>query len=81
LSRDIERRIDCAHYDDEKDDLMPPVKSGKLAPNEIELLTAWVKSGAKVCQAWSYEKPVRFGRPSPPRAIDAFILARLERKD
>ena len=31
----------------DKGDMMPPPKSGKkLTPHEIELLTAWVKSGA-----------------------------------
>ena len=44
----------------EKDDLMPPVKSGKkLTPHEVELLTAWVKAGGKFTQHWSYVKPVR----------------------
>src|SRR5688500_15130594 len=40
----------------DKDDLMPPPKSGKkLAPREIELLTAWVKSGGTFARHWSYE--------------------------
>ena len=44
----------------DKDDLMPPVKSGKkLTAHEVELLTAWVKGGGKFAQHWSYVKPQR----------------------
>ena len=71
----------------DKDDLMPPPKSGrKLSPKEIELLEAWVKSGGKYEKHWSYEKP---RRPAVPEVnakawvrngVDAFILARLEKE-
>ena len=66
----------------DEDDRMPPAKSGKtLTPREVDLLTAWVKSGGKFAQHWSYSKPQR---ADPPRAavhpIDAFVLARLERE-
>ena len=45
------------------DDVMPPPKFGKqLTPHEVELLTAWVKSGAKFSAHWAYEKPKR---PAP----------------
>ncbi len=45
---------------DDPDDLMPPPKSGKkLSPREIELLTQWIKAGAKYTKHWAYEKPVR----------------------
>jgi hypothetical protein len=66
----------------DKDDLMPPPKSGKkLQPHEIELLTAWVKSGAKFEKHWSYEKPVRFDPPkTAENPIDAFIVTRLEKE-
>ena len=48
----------------EKDDMMPPVKSGKkLTTHEVELLTAWVKGGGKFAQHWSYEKPKRVEPP------------------
>ena len=67
------------------DDVMPPPKLGKkVTPREVELLTAWIKSGAKFAGHWSYEKPVR---PTVPQIgnrqsaignpIDAFILHRL----
>src|SRR5687768_197837 len=50
----------------DKDDLMPPPKSGKkLSPHEIELLKAWVKSGAKFATHWSYAKPIRAELPKP----------------
>ena len=45
------------------DDVMPPPKFGKqLTPREVELLAAWVKSGAKFSGHWAYEKPKR---PAP----------------
>jgi hypothetical protein len=69
------------------DERMPPVTSGKkLTAHEIELLSAWVGSGAKYAGHWSYVKPVR---PSPSQVadntwprndIDRFILAQLERE-
>lgn len=66
----------------EKDDMMPPVKSGKkLKPHEIELLKAWVKSGATFAKHWSYAKPIRVEPPKPAEnPIDAFVLARLEKE-
>jgi hypothetical protein len=66
----------------DKDDLMPPIKSGKkLKPHEIELLTAWVKSGGKFAKHWSYEKPQRVEPPSvTENPIDAFVRARLEKE-
>jgi hypothetical protein len=70
------------------DELMPPPKSGpKLSPREIELLTQWIKGGAKYAKHWSYEKPVRPQVPeirNPQSAIhnpiDAFILAQIEKE-
>ena len=66
----------------DKDELMPPPKSGKkLSPHEIELLKAWVKSGAMFAQHWSYAKPVRVEPPKPAEnPIDAFVRARLEKE-
>ena len=67
---------------DDKDDVMPPPKSGKrLSAREVELLTAWIKNGGKFAKHWAYERPAR---PAPPRvaphAIDAFIKAQLDRE-
>src|ERR1700722_8526511 len=40
----------------EDDEKMPPAKTGKkLSPREIEILTKWVKEGAKYTVHWSYE--------------------------
>ncbi len=70
----------------EKDDVMPPPKSGKkLTAHEAELLTAWVKGGGKFAQHWSYVKPQRPPVPGVGslaarvrNPVDAFIFARLE---
>ncbi len=60
----------------EKDDLMPPVKSGKkLTAHEIDLLTRWVRGGGKYTKHWAYA-PLA----AAPGSIDAFIRARLERE-
>ena len=66
----------------DKDDVMPPPKENHpLAPREIELLTAWVKSGAEYKPHWSFVKPQRATVPGNSRGanpIDAFIRARLQ---
>ncbi|HVC94873.1 MAG TPA: DUF1553 domain-containing protein [Pirellulales bacterium] len=68
------------------DNAMPPPSTGKkLSAREIELLTAWIREGAKYAGHWSYAKPVR---PVPPAVqddawlrneIDRFIVSRLRR--
>ena len=69
------------------DQAMPPQGAGKaLTPHDVELLTAWIKQGAKFSRHWSYVKPVRPELPDvhdanwPRNEIDRFILARLERE-
>ncbi|MGH9799548.1 MAG: DUF1549 domain-containing protein, partial [Blastocatellia bacterium] len=64
---------------------MPPADSGrKLAPAEIELLTEWIRQGARWQQHWSFVTPTRPALPTvknaawPKNAIDYFVLARLE---
>jgi hypothetical protein len=64
------------------DDVMPPPKHGKkLSSEEVNLLTAWIKGGAKYTKHWSYETPVR---PAVPGAaghpVDAFIQQRLAKE-
>ena len=67
--------------------LMPPPRSNKvLKPEEREKLRRWIAEGAEYKEHWA------FGKPSRPRlpavndrgwvrnAIDAFVLARLERE-
>ena len=55
------------------DDVMPPPKLGKkLTSHEVELLSAWVKSGGKYAGHWSYEKPKRPTPPDLSAAVSAF---------
>ena len=67
------------------DEVMPLKSSGKrLSQHEIELLTQWIKEGAKYSQHWSYIKPVRPPLPAvvdkawPRNEVDYFIRSRLE---
>jgi hypothetical protein len=77
----------------DKDDLMPPPKSGKrLTAREKDLLQRWIAGGAKYAQHWSYVKPLQpavpeisdFGFQLPDvvwsNPIDAFLFQRLERE-
>ncbi len=64
---------------------MPPVDSGRrLSQREIELLTEWIRQGAKWERHWSFVAPVRPSLPKikntewPKNAIDYFVLAKLE---
>lgn len=70
------------------DQLMPPPEGKPLTPEQIALLTEWVKQGAPWSQHWAFE-PVRM--PAVPREnlapgsivnpIDAFVLERLRREN
>lgn len=69
------------------DTAMPPAEMRKkLSPREIELITEWVRQGARYETHWSYVKPLRHELPAvqdaswPKNEIDRFILARLERE-
>jgi mono/diheme cytochrome c family protein len=71
----------------DESEAMPPKSTGKkLTPREIDLLTSWIRQGAKYTPHWSYIKPVRPELPAVKNrawvrnAIDHFILARLERE-
>ena len=64
---------------------MPPVGSNHSLTNaEIELLTEWIRQGAKWESHWSFIPPVRSELPAvrnrdwPRNEIDHFVLARLE---
>lgn len=69
---------------DDPDLRMPPV-GDRLSDNEIETLRAWIKSGAKFAQHWSYQRPVISARPEvqdkswPTSEIDYFVLAQIEK--
>lgn len=69
------------------DVIMPPAgKGAPLSKEEIESLTQWIKQGAGYAKHWSYEVPIRPELPPTSdqgwqrNAIDAFILARLDRE-
>ena len=66
---------------------MPPHTSGKrLTDIQIETLRRWISEGAVYRQHWAFVAPVRPSIPAvknrvwPRNPIDAFVLARLERK-
>jgi mono/diheme cytochrome c family protein len=66
---------------------MPPKATGKkLKPQEVELLTDWIRQGGKYAGHWSYVKATRPELPAvqerawPRNPIDHFLLARLERE-
>jgi len=68
----------------DKDDPMPPEKSHKsLKPEEIKLLTRWIKEGAKYSAPWAYTSPVKNPVPKidqtdwPENWIDNFVLKNL----
>ncbi|MGH9843188.1 MAG: DUF1549 domain-containing protein, partial [Blastocatellia bacterium] len=70
----------------DEDMRMPPADSGRtLTRQEIDLLTEWIKQGAKWQTHWAFVAPVRPQLPQvkntawPKNAIDHFVLARLER--
>ncbi|MEI6232924.1 MAG: DUF1553 domain-containing protein [Planctomycetota bacterium] len=71
--------------DDEQ--IMPPAKSGKpLSGKEVDILKRWISQGAKYSKHWSYVKPERPTLPDVKdkgwarNAIDAFLLARLDKE-
>ena len=58
-------------------DVMPPPKFGKqLTPREVELLTAWVRAGAKHTGHWAYEKPKRPAQPVISKEVISALLAK-----
>ncbi len=59
------------------DDVMPPPKFAKqLTPREVELLTAWVQSGANFSGHWSYEKPKRPALPVISKEVISGLLSK-----
>ena len=72
----------------EADDQMPP-KGERLTAEQVRLLRAWIDQGAvwpEEQKHWAFNQPLRPELPVvtnkrwPRNAIDAFILARLERE-
>ena len=70
------------------DEVMPPADDlRKLTPKEIDTLTRWVEQGAKWGTHWAFVAPVKAEVPRalkggawPRNAVDAFVLARLEKE-
>ncbi len=72
---------------DDEGERMPPVKSGKrLTKSQIELIRRWIAQGAQWQKHWAFLPPVAAVPPNVENqarvrnAIDAFVLARLERE-
>ncbi len=68
-------------------EVMPPPKTGKkLTARQVALLRRWVEQGAPWSTYWAFDPPRRTPPPKvsdarwPRNAVDAFILARLERE-
>ena len=66
-------------------DLRMPAKGEPLSAEEIELLRAWIDSGAEYEAHWAYqnpqlpERPVVSDRSWPKSELDYFVLNRMER--
>ena len=66
---------------------MPPAGFNKtLTPEQVDVITQWIREGAKWEEHWAFTTPIR---PTPPdvknrdwirNPIDAFILSRLEKE-
>ncbi len=68
-------------HSDDKDEQMPPPKSGKkLTPAQIAMLDKWIAQGAPYAVHWAFVKPVQATPPKARNPIDAFVLARLEKE-
>jgi mono/diheme cytochrome c family protein len=66
------------------DEVMPPPKLHKtVTPEQVKLLSEWIKQGAPWGKHWSYEPPKRSPLPASiadGNAIDAFLSARLSQE-
>ena len=64
------------------DDVMPPAKENKaLKPEQIELLTRWIKEGATWTGHWAFQPITKPAVPKAARSsnpVDAFVEARLK---
>ncbi|MEN9665314.1 MAG: hypothetical protein RLZZ326_1677 [Planctomycetota bacterium] len=66
----------------------PPDTKGVLTPDEKQILTAWIATGAPYAEHWAFGKPVRpavpkvadaAGAAAPENPIDFFVRDRLAR--
>ena len=71
---------------DQFEQMPPPTSGRRLSDREKELLTEWIRQGAKWQQHWSFVPPARPPLPAiknpawVKNGIDNFILARLEKE-
>ncbi|MDV6034330.1 MAG: DUF1553 domain-containing protein [Phycisphaera sp. RhM] len=72
---------------DDPDTVMPPPDSNKsLSPEQIALLTRWVKSGGRYEKHWSFAPPAEVTPPTLAGAdeskdeIDQFVIAKLRER-
>ena len=62
----------------EKDEVMPPPKSGKkLKPAEIALIKKWIAAGAEYQGHWSFNKPIKPKVEPGLHPVDHFIDKKL----
>ncbi len=70
---------------DERDRMPPPEAKNNPTPEQIAILTRWVREGGVYADHWAFVKPqqpplpVVKGRAWPRNGIDYFVLDRLER--
>ena len=61
------------------DERMPPRETHKsVTPEEVAVLEAWIKDGAKYEAHWAFIPPVRVEIPEGVDTIDHFVRARLQ---
>ncbi|RYZ44403.1 MAG: DUF1549 domain-containing protein, partial [Myxococcaceae bacterium] len=64
---------------DDKDELMPPPKSGKrLSNRDREILRRWIEQGAEYQDHWAYVKPVKAAIPAGAHPVDLLVAQQLE---
>ncbi len=69
--------------------IMPPVSSNlkRLSPFEVDIISRWIKQGAKFEKHWSFVPPKLWPLPAvkdekwPKNQIDYFVLDKLEKLD
>lgn len=67
---------------DDPDMRMPPDgKSKPLTPEEINVLSDWIRAGAEYQTHWAYLKPLRPEVPKDQAAIDYFVRQRLSQTE
>ena len=63
---------------EDKDEVMPPPKSGKkLKPAEITLIKKWIAAGAEFQGHWSFNKPIKPKVQQGLHPVDHFIDKKL----